>query len=134
MATGDRPHRVQRLRTSGWTMPPNTVYVGRPTKWGNPYRVGGRIVIEADWGDSAGLQHEFGGITLAQAVEGYRDLMALRLALPPYDDEWEPAYQGVWAHALETELAGRNLACWCPLGGPCHADVLLDLATRRYQP
>ena len=25
-------------------------------------------------------------------------------------------------------LAGRDLACWCPLGEPCHADVLLELA------
>lgn len=26
------------------------------------------------------------------------------------------------------ELAGKNLACWCPLDQPCHADVLLKLA------
>lgn len=32
--------RIQRKRTRGWKMPPNTVYVGRPTKWGNPYKVG----------------------------------------------------------------------------------------------
>ena len=29
------PIRIQRKRTKGWRMPPNTVYVGRPTKWGN---------------------------------------------------------------------------------------------------
>jgi hypothetical protein len=23
-------------------------------------------------------------------------------------------------------LRGRDLACWCPIGSPCHADVLLD--------
>jgi len=32
--------RIQRKRTKGWKMPPNTVYVGRPTKWGNPYKIG----------------------------------------------------------------------------------------------
>ena len=32
--------RVQRKRSAGWRMPPNTVYVGRPTKWGNPFRLG----------------------------------------------------------------------------------------------
>jgi hypothetical protein len=32
-----RPHRIQRKRTKGWCMPPNTIYVGRPTKWGNPF-------------------------------------------------------------------------------------------------
>jgi hypothetical protein len=32
--------RIQRKRTKGWKMPANTVYVGRPTKWGNPYKIG----------------------------------------------------------------------------------------------
>ena len=26
------------------------------------------------------------------------------------------------------ELRGKDLACWCPLDEPCHADVLLELA------
>lgn len=33
----DKPKRIQRMRTKGWRMPPNTVYVGRPTKWGKPF-------------------------------------------------------------------------------------------------
>jgi hypothetical protein len=28
------------------------------------------------------------------------------------------------------ELRGKNLACWCKPGSPCHADVLLDLANK----
>lgn len=28
------------------------------------------------------------------------------------------------------EIRGRDLACWCPLNQPCHADVLLELANR----
>jgi len=28
-------------------------------------------------------------------------------------------------------LSGKNLACWCPLDQPCHADVLLNLANGR---
>lgn len=31
--------------------------------------------------------------------------------------------------AIET-LRGKNLACWCALDQPCHADVLLELANR----
>ena len=27
-------------------------------------------------------------------------------------------------------LQGKNLACWCPLDKPCHADVLLELANK----
>ena len=33
-----KPKRIQRKRTKGWRMPANTVYVGRPGKWGNPYK------------------------------------------------------------------------------------------------
>jgi len=33
--------------------------------------------------------------------------------------------------AARAELAGKNLACWCPLEGPCHADVLLELMSGR---
>jgi hypothetical protein len=31
------PRRVQRSRTKGWKMPEGAIYVGRPTKWGNPF-------------------------------------------------------------------------------------------------
>jgi hypothetical protein len=42
------------------------------------------------------------------------------------------------AHVLEqagislirSALRGKNLACWCPLDQPCHADVLLEIANR----
>ena len=34
------PKRIQRRRTRGWRMPEGAIYVGRPTKWGNPYLVG----------------------------------------------------------------------------------------------
>jgi len=30
-------------------------------------------------------------------------------------------------------LRGFDLACWCPPGGPCHADVLLDRVNRGLQ-
>jgi hypothetical protein len=33
------PKRIQRKRTKGWRMPEGAVYVGRPTKWGNPFDV-----------------------------------------------------------------------------------------------
>ena len=49
-----RPIRVQRKRTKGWKMPPNTVSVCRPGKWGNPFRVGdgrdpGEAVNAYEW-------------------------------------------------------------------------------------
>ncbi len=32
-----RPKRIQRKRTKGWRMPKGAVYVGRPSRWGNPH-------------------------------------------------------------------------------------------------
>ena len=34
------------------------------------------------------------------------------------------------ADRIRNELAGFDLACWCPLDQPCHADVLLEIANR----
>jgi Domain of unknown function (DUF4326) len=31
-------------------------------------------------------------------------------------------------HYLKQLLAGRDLACWCALSDPCHADLLLKIA------
>lgn len=92
------PQRIQRKRSRGWHMPEGAVYVGRPTKWGNPYRLGTSYP-------------EAGGVvsSRAQAVELYE-----RYATPT-------------ATVLD-EIRGLDLACWCPLGQPCHADVLLRLA------
>lgn len=33
------PERIQRKRTKGWRMPEGAIYVGRPTKWGNPIQI-----------------------------------------------------------------------------------------------
>jgi hypothetical protein len=56
-----------------------------------------------------------GKLTRAQAVASYRrDLMAGKLRVSAAD--------------ARKELRGRDLACWCSLDGPCHADVLLKVA------
>jgi len=97
------PKRVQRKRTKGWRMPPNTVYVGRGSKWGNPF---GR---ESSW---------YGPHTL---VGLYRDWILGNLK---YSD------QAPSLNDIRRELRGKGLACWCPLARPCHADVLLELANQ----
>lgn len=106
------PVRIQRKRTKGWRMPPNTVYVGRPTKWGN------RWTPQKYWdaGYSGSLK-----VATTHCVEAYRAWLL---------------HKHHWAHAGEfgdplldvSELRGKNLACWCPLDQPCHADVLLAIA------
>lgn len=55
--------------------------------------------------------------TAQEAVEHYRRQM------PEFTKE-----------AARRELAGRNLACFCKLGEPCHADVLLEIANAEVWP
>lgn len=40
---------------------------------------------------------------------------------------WSHPDRGAQRWAFGT-LRGKNLACWCPEGQPCHADVLLEVA------
>lgn len=98
------PERIQRKRTKGWRMPENTVYVGRPTRWGNPYTVG-----------SNGPYLSGYEMTAQETVDLYESLQKSR----------EKA--GILEEFI-LQLRGKNLACWCPLDKPCHADVLLRLA------
>lgn len=93
-------------------MPEGAIYVGRPTKWGNPYRVG-------DESAAIGCDPVF---NIDEEPLTARDVAQLfRIAL---DREQLP----VTRDQVRAELAGHDLACWCPLGAPCHADVLLAVA------
>lgn len=101
------PSRIQRSRARGWRMPENTIYVGRPTKWGNPFIVG-----------------KPGGAYTAKVMDR-RHAWQLYLGLAPQIE--------ALATAARSELRGKNLACWCPLPEPyehdcCHAAVLLEIA------
>ena len=109
------PQRIQRKRTKGWRMPPNTVYVGRPTKWGNPFCV--IDVLDAYCGNEREAR--------ADCVRSYRE------ALLGSDRAYIELRSAVDAIR---ELRGKDLACWCPLVDkdgnkvPCHADVLIEIA------
>jgi hypothetical protein len=83
--------RIQRIRTKGWKIPENTIYVGRPSKWGNQFKIG--------------LS------TREKAIEAFKVDILPHLNLEP--------------------LREKDLACWCPLNVPCHADALLDAISER---
>jgi hypothetical protein len=102
------PERIQLRRKRHWMLPPNTISVGRPTNWGNPY------VVRPDLppGQPIGCLY-ISAETAETAVEAFRGLLARSPSI---------------VEAAQRDLAGRNLACWCPLGAPCHADVLLEIA------
>ena len=103
------PRRIQLSRKGGWKMPPNTVVVSRPSKWGNPYKLGGFVPCIGT------LKN------MTDVVEAYRQYVVERLA------EENPR-GAVLRLDMDINLKGKNLACWCPLDQPCHADVLLRLA------
>lgn len=106
-ANTPKPVRVQLKRTKGWRMPPNTVKVDRTTRWGNPFCVGEvRHYGPAYSGRDVTIE------TAEQACWMFRAHMFNLRA----------------ASELIAPLRGKNLACWCPIGSPCHADVLLELA------
>ena len=100
-----RPIRVQRNRQTKQISPNELTirYVGRPSKFGNPFKPG-EFTMDGVW------ISEF-----SQAVELFREYAETNLN---YEPEWL------------NELKGKNLSCWCRLDCCCHADVLLELANR----
>jgi len=78
---------------------PFDVYIGRPSPWGNPYS------------HKNGTKAQFKVATIEEAIEKYREYL---LSNPELMDKL-------------SELRGKTLGCWCK-PGPCHGDVLLELA------
>lgn len=124
----ERPIRIQLSRAKGWRLPDNTIVVSRPPKWGNPFR------LDAD--GEPWSRHPWGSRERAQAcVDHYRRAaigwLTVAYTKVPRPDHGPDAYSfGAHrvAQAAPHELRGKNLACWCALDAPCHADVLLELA------
>lgn len=115
------PVRVQRSRRSGWRLPAGAVVVSRPTRWGNPYSVvndpGAGWVVR----DPAGT---WLAERRASKFDAQVDAVAAFTVLVD-----SPGAE--WVKDAREHLAGRSLACWCDLGDPCHADVLLAAANDR---
>jgi len=106
-----QPIRIQLRRTKGWRVPANTIKCDRSTMWGNPF----------SHPDSAVAVRMFrvwltGGMRSSALLECEK-------ALPGDQVERRDRIR-----AEVQMLAGSNLACWCPPGAPCHADVLLEIA------
>ncbi len=108
------PQRVQRSRAKGSKTPPNTRYIGRPTKWGNPYRVKKPttvLTVEQRFSLHLPLCSD-----RAEAVKKYEWWLGRRLAIDPT--------------FLEPLRQYDYLSCWCPIDEPCHVDVVIKHLTR----
>ena len=152
------PERIQLNRRKGYRKPEGAVVVARPSKWGNPFRLraemGGLVRYGPRHLERFGRAWDFEGrcsangtqhdlwfssddivethvrwATRAEVVELFRLTLTdptpgMRLAYPSRGGH----FMHVTLDEIRAELAGRDLACWCPLDQPCHADVLLELA------
>ena len=118
------PRRVQMTRQRPWRHEhPDAVIVARPSKWGNPYRVGGNYMWLGDLLDWPVPTHRAAG----EYPHGLRvETCPDRAAAVAWFAAWFRAMVGSGTDL--TPLRGRDLACWCALDQPCHADVLLELA------
>jgi hypothetical protein len=100
----DKPKRIQRKRTKGWRMPENTVYVGRPGIFGNPF------IVDDEHDASWAVRMFRIWLNGAPGTGGGLRRISLLSRL--------------------SELRGKDLACFCIEGTPCHADILLELANQ----
>ena len=107
------PTRIQLRRTKGWRKPEGAVVVARPSAWGNPFAPGGIYRFETLNGTFAGVVRD-----KVHAASLFREWAKYS------DSENGRAFRDL----ARAELAGKDLACWCPLDQPCHGDVLLDIA------
>jgi hypothetical protein len=90
-------------------MPDGAVSVCRPGVYGNPFVVG----VDG---------------TSAECVEKFRTAWADALKSARTHPRHPPMPFGVPVYL--GPLKGKDLACWCSLDAPCHADVLLEIANQ----
>lgn len=108
--TRSQPTRIQLSRKKGWRLPAEAVNVARPGRWGNPFPIGKEGPLGRIAPDQEG------------AVGFFRDMLR--------DPEMRAAVGYPSDAEIIAELVGKDLACWCKPGDPCHADVLLEIANR----
>jgi hypothetical protein len=98
-------------------MPAGAVKVDRTTPYGNPFAVGkllDQAFANAWWRAKMGPPPMV--LTAQDAVDAFR-----KLAYSQFE-------AGALAEIARHDLRGKDLACWCALDAPCHADVLLEIA------
>lgn len=103
-----KPIRIRLSRAKGYRLPPNTRSVSRPGPFGNPYRVESVLYQNPAAAWCVAMFRDWLNGKAPGLLPGRRAKLLARLP----------------------ELRGKNLACWCALDKPCHADVLIEFANR----
>ena len=142
------PKRIQLRRTKGWRMPAGAVSVARGPgrRWGNPFDF-----RSPDYSFTAlafGFQADPPG-RRAASVEAFRRWITPSSKGRLVAEEFQVGFRGPEGFVgieprvkvgapptleeIRRELGGRDLACWCG-SGPCHAEVLLEIANGAGEP
>jgi hypothetical protein len=103
-------------------MPENTFYVGRGSVFGSPFSF--ENAMEAGY-----LRSRSEPMANLFLTECYRDWITNIGNRHDGRDWWQGPESDQRKAAVKANLhrlRGKNLACWCPLDQPCHADVLLE--------
>lgn len=101
-------------------MPENSVYVGRPSQWGNPAKIGGWFKIDFSINRKSVFKtgEHIPVVNNPVAVALFYEYCISRF-------ESDPVEFRNWLRPL----VGKILCCWCKLEEVCHADVLLYLTS-----
>ncbi len=100
-------------------MPENTISVTRPGKWGNQFVVGRWFKMGK--GGNGFMYLEC--LLLEYLTPDYTLIENPQMAV-----DWYRRYVSLYPPRDIDELHNKDLACWCAIGQPCHADVLLEIA------
>ncbi len=108
------PLRIQRRRTKGYRLPPNTVCVTRPGKWGNPF------LTAKDFGDFIQdrkfLAEKYPLIDMSHYPADLSPLRGQNLAC--------------WCKLCPAHADGKPMGVECAECEPCHVDHLLKISNR----
>jgi hypothetical protein len=128
------PKRIQRKRIKGWRLPEGAVVVSRPSVFGNPFRIDRLIVLATH---SHPIEQEEWHIIMPDGCTFYTFYSkneAISQSVNLFRMNAYHEANGKFRDAARLELRGKDLACWCPLDQPCHADVLLEIANPKEPP
>ena len=120
------PRRIQRRRSAGWRLPEGAIDV-TTGKWANPFAKGEPITRDGDlWPYVAGLFPHVNEPVFAGVM--FESIKLLRPEEVVAAHGWWFIQQPALMLTVEEELGGRDLACFCKPGVPCHGDFLLATA------
>ena len=115
------PKRIQRRRTKGWRMPPNTRCVTRPGRWANPLigeRAGAWFRVWLHNPKS----------TLSEVLF-CAEARGCTLRIHPSYEQWRWKKAEEYLDGIDT-LRGQDVACWCGPDDECHGDAVLEFANK----